>query len=121
MNQARETSAIPKEYFDNKPKRDRMNLEPYLNKHIAWSWDDSAVAVADSIEELNQRVIAAGHDPARVVFAFVEVEQEPRLRIIRTDLRENLNHGDDVPIPSPANTQSDSNSGRPNVPITADH
>jgi hypothetical protein len=71
-NLTHETSAIPKEYFDNKPKRDQMNLEPYLNKHIAWNWDGSeVVAVADSYPELEARVRELGYVPSRVIYDFI--------------------------------------------------
>ncbi len=49
------------------------DLLPYAGQHVAWSWDGSrVVAGAPDEAELRRKAADAGHDPQRVVYAFVD-------------------------------------------------
>jgi hypothetical protein len=61
------------EYFENRRRFPPDELLKYAGRFIAWSWDGSRiVASGDSIEEVDQKVIAAGIDPERVVGDYVD-------------------------------------------------
>lgn len=48
-------------------------LLPYKGQHIAWSWDGSQiVAAAVDRAALDQKLCAAGIDPLKVIYDFVE-------------------------------------------------
>jgi hypothetical protein len=66
---------LPREYFENKNKFPREQLDVYRGEHIAWSWEgDRVVGHAPTEEELVQQLEAAGIDPHRVVFDYVDPE-----------------------------------------------
>ena len=47
-------------------------LTPYIGKHVAWSLDGTRiVASGDDVKEVNDRVVAAGIPPNRVVFGYI--------------------------------------------------
>jgi len=48
-------------------------VEKYYGRHVAYSWDGtSIVASGGSYEELGENIKAAGLDPARVVYGYVD-------------------------------------------------
>jgi len=48
-------------------------LLPYAGKHVAWSVDGArVVACGEDMDEVANKVIAAGIAPNRVVFGFIE-------------------------------------------------
>jgi hypothetical protein len=60
-------------FLQNRTRFPLEQLRPYFGQHIAWSYDGTAVvASADDELELFRQVVAAGHDPERVVFDYVE-------------------------------------------------
>jgi hypothetical protein len=61
------------EFFENQRRFPPEKLLPYAGQHIAWSWDGSQILASDPDEmELRRKLIAAGHDPQRVAFAYVD-------------------------------------------------
>ena len=63
---------LPKEFFENQKKVTPAERAKYDGQHIAWSWDGSRVVASGAdLDEVEQKVIAAGIDPSRVVFDYV--------------------------------------------------
>lgn len=61
------------EYFRNRQAFPPEELMKYGGQYVAFSWDGThIVASALTYEELEDRVTAAGHDPERVVSAYVD-------------------------------------------------
>jgi len=48
------------------------DMEPYVGKHVAWSLEARIVACGDDPREVNDKVVAAGIPPNRVVFDYIE-------------------------------------------------
>lgn len=64
---------LPREHFENQRKFPPEELEKYRGRYIAYSWDGrTIVADGDSDEDVRAKLIAAGRDPQRVVYAYVE-------------------------------------------------
>ena len=60
-------------YYENQRKFPLEELAKYYGRHVAYSWDGaSIVASGASYEELEENVKAAGLDPTRVVFGYVD-------------------------------------------------
>jgi hypothetical protein len=60
------------EYFKNRQNFPLDELAKYAGQHIAWSWDGSQILASGADEEeVEQKLIAAGVDPSRVVFSYV--------------------------------------------------
>jgi hypothetical protein len=87
MNSVRERSAAmndngrppdpsPEElkiFRENQRKVPLEEILPHAGKHVAWSLDGlHVVASGDDVSEVNQRVIAAGIPPNRVVFDYID-------------------------------------------------
>jgi hypothetical protein len=48
-------------------------LWKYIGQHVAWSWDGRRILAGDpDLTELRRKLVAAGHDPQRVVFDYVD-------------------------------------------------
>ena len=61
-------------FFENQAKFPPEDLLPYAGRHIAWSWDGSRILdSADEREQLVEKLIAAGENPHRVVFDYVDI------------------------------------------------
>jgi hypothetical protein len=60
--------------FDENIRKVPMeDLAPYLGKHVAWSLDGAhIVASGDDYREVNDKVVAAGIPPNRVVFDYIK-------------------------------------------------
>ncbi len=66
---------LTREYYENKKKFPREQLDVYRGEYIAWSWEgDSVVGHAPTREELWQQLQAAGIKLNHVVFDFVDPE-----------------------------------------------
>jgi hypothetical protein len=66
---------IDKHFYTNQQKVRAEALLPYLGKHVAWSLDGTRiVASGDTPEEVKRNLLAAGEDPSRVVWEYVEAE-----------------------------------------------
>ena len=60
-------------FFENQRNFPREQLLQYAGQHIAWSWDGTRVLASDPDEaDLVRKLAAAGHDPQRVVFDYVD-------------------------------------------------
>jgi hypothetical protein len=60
-------------YYENQRNFPLEELAKYYGRHVAYSWDGaSIVASGDSYEEVQRNVRAAGLDPSRVVFGYVD-------------------------------------------------
>lgn len=61
-------------FFDNQAKVQPEALLPYAGKYIAWSWDGSRILdSADEEEQLWDKLAAAGINPHRVVFDYIDL------------------------------------------------
>ena len=59
-------------FDENQNKVPWEALEPYVNQHVAWSWDGTAIlAGAPTREELYRKLDEQGTDSNRVVFDFI--------------------------------------------------
>jgi hypothetical protein len=68
-----ETPWLSREYFENRAKVSPEELARYAGQHIAWSWDGTQVLASAADEnELWDNLVAAGVDPRRVVFSYVD-------------------------------------------------
>jgi hypothetical protein len=66
-------SWLDKIFFENQAKIAPEALLPYAGRHIAWSWDGSRILdSAEEREQLIEKLVAAGVDPHRVVFDYVD-------------------------------------------------
>ena len=64
---------LPPEYFENRDNFPLDELDKYRGLHIAYSWDGNRiVASGKDLDEVWNNVLAAGHDPHRVVFSYVD-------------------------------------------------
>lgn len=64
---------IPGCWRENRIKFPPEELLKYAGKHIAWSWDGTAiVASGDDEGELWEKVKAMGMNPSRVVYDYVD-------------------------------------------------
>jgi Family of unknown function (DUF5678) len=55
-------------------------LDKYAGRHVAYSWDGTRiVASGRDIEELSRNIDAAGLNPSRVVWAYVDSGEESNL------------------------------------------
>jgi hypothetical protein len=64
---------VTKEFIENRQKFPLEELAKYAGRHIAWSWEGDRIV--DSAEDENQlwdKLVAAGIDPQRVVFSYVD-------------------------------------------------
>jgi hypothetical protein len=60
-------------YFENQRNFPLEELARYRGQHIAWSWDGSRIVASGADEqEVRQKLLAAGLDPSRVVFDYVD-------------------------------------------------
>jgi hypothetical protein len=67
-------SWLDRTFFENQEKIPPEALLPYAGKHIAWSWDGSRILdSADSLEQLYDKLEAAGINTQRVVFHYVDI------------------------------------------------
>ena len=61
-------------YHKNRVAFPPEQLLPYAGKHLAWSGDGTRVLESgESFEEVNEKLIARGIDPARVVFDYIDL------------------------------------------------
>lgn len=62
------------DFFENQRKFPPEELDKYAGRHIAWSWDGTRI-LADGADqkEVYDNVVAAGFNPSRVVFDYIEV------------------------------------------------
>jgi len=61
------------QHVENRRKVAREELERYAGQYIAWSWDGSRIlGSANDRQALWDGLVAAGQDPRRVVFEYVE-------------------------------------------------
>jgi hypothetical protein len=64
---------LTKEFFENRQNFSIDEVAKYRGQHIAWSWDGSRIVDSATDEnELWDKLIAAGIDPQRVVFDYVD-------------------------------------------------
>ncbi len=63
---------LGRDFFENQAAITPEQLIPYAGLHIAWSWDGSRVLVtAETEEEMEAKLVAAGIDPSRVVGDYI--------------------------------------------------
>jgi hypothetical protein len=61
------------EYFEKRRNIPPEELLKFAGQYVAFSWDDARIVAADPEEEkLWGKVVAAGVDPFRVVFSYVD-------------------------------------------------
>jgi hypothetical protein len=61
-------------FFENQEKFPPEALLPYAGRYIAWSWDGSRILdSAEEEEQLWDKLVAAGENPHRVVFDYVDI------------------------------------------------
>ena len=59
-------------FDENMRNMPEQELTPYIGKHVAWSLDGTRiVASGGDYDEVNDRVVAAGIPPNRVVFGYI--------------------------------------------------
>ena len=59
-------------YFQNRPRFPNDELQRYVGRHIAWSPDGLHIlASGETMEAVEQQLIAAGIDPSQVIGDFV--------------------------------------------------
>jgi len=60
-------------HMENRRNFPRDELNRFIGKHIAFSFDGSRiVASGEDLRELEANLVAAGIDPSRVVFDYVD-------------------------------------------------
>lgn len=60
-------------YFENQRNVPLEELDKYRGQHIAWSWDGrQIVASGAALEEVVQKLRAAGIDTSRVIYDYVD-------------------------------------------------
>lgn len=60
-------------YYENQRNISPEELAKYYGRHVAYSWDGaSVVASGESYDEVQRNVRAAGLDPSRVIFGYVD-------------------------------------------------
>jgi hypothetical protein len=61
------------EFFVNQRCFPPEELLKYAGRYIAWSWDGSRIlASGESMEEVEQKLVASGIDPSRVVGDYID-------------------------------------------------
>jgi hypothetical protein len=64
---------LERAFFENQNQVGPEALVPYAGQHIAWSWDGTRIVASAADEaDLRRKVAEAGHDPNRVVYAYVD-------------------------------------------------
>lgn len=67
-------SWLDAQHFENRRNFPAEELDKYDGQYIAWSWDGSRIlGSAPEWETLWDRLAAAGIDPHRVVFEWIEL------------------------------------------------
>lgn len=67
-------SWLDKTFFENQARIPPEALLPYAGRHIAWSWDGGRILdSAEELEQLMEKLTAAGENVHRVVFDYVDV------------------------------------------------
>jgi hypothetical protein len=65
---------LDRTFFENQEKFPPEQLLPYAGLFIAWSWDgDRILDSAEEREQLWDKLVAAGINPHRVVFDYVDI------------------------------------------------
>ncbi len=65
---------IDPSFFENQRNFPPEELDKYAGQQIAWSWDGSRILASGADEaDLYRNLQAAGIDPNRVVYDYVEV------------------------------------------------
>lgn len=60
-------------FLENQRKISPEELLPYAGKQVAWSIDSARIiASGDDMDEVEEKVVAAGVAPNRVVFGFID-------------------------------------------------
>jgi hypothetical protein len=73
MNTKPECPQWDERYYENQRSFPPEELAKYYGRHVAYSWDGaSIVANGESYDELQKNVKAAGLDPGRVVYGYVD-------------------------------------------------
>jgi hypothetical protein len=61
------------QYFENRGKFPPEELEKDAGQYVAWGWDGTQIlASGATMEEVEQKLVAAGIDPSRVVGDYVD-------------------------------------------------
>jgi hypothetical protein len=69
----RDIPVVGREYYENQREVPLEVILPYAGKFVAWSLDGKTIlAGGDTIEEVDQKLIAAGIDPSRVVGGYID-------------------------------------------------
>jgi len=69
----RDIPSIEPCYFENRRNFPPEELLKFAGKHVAWSLDGARIlASGDTMEEVEERLLAAGIDPSRVVGDYVD-------------------------------------------------
>jgi hypothetical protein len=64
---------VPHEHDANREKIPPEEIDRFRGQYVAYSWEgDRVIAGALSEGELRQQLLAAGIDPQRVVFSYVD-------------------------------------------------
>jgi hypothetical protein len=64
---------LSKLYFENQQKFPVQELKKYAGKYVAFSWEgDKILANGASEAEVRAQLVAAGLDPQRVVYSYVD-------------------------------------------------
>ncbi len=70
---SKEIPWIGREFIENQEKFDLDELAKFAGLHVAYSWDGaSIVASGKTDDEVYEKVVAAGIDPERVVYGYVD-------------------------------------------------
>jgi hypothetical protein len=65
---------LDRTFFENQEKFPPEQLLPYAGRYIAWSWDGSQILdSAEEREQLWDKLVAAGINPHRVAFDYVDI------------------------------------------------
>lgn len=73
QNGNRDPGWLTKEYFENRRKFPPEELLKYTGQYIAFSWDGTKILASGGSElEMEEKLIAAGIDPAHVVGSYVD-------------------------------------------------
>ena len=72
-NHPAEAGWLPPDHLENRRKVPPEELEKYRGRQIAWNWEGTqVVAAGEDLEEVFQKLDAAGVDASRVVFSYVD-------------------------------------------------
>lgn len=67
-------------FHENQQRYPLDQLSAYEGRHVAWSLDGTRIlASGDGMEELSRNLRAAGIDPGRVVFDYIDPPDAVRL------------------------------------------